>query len=71
MRAMSRSAKSAEEELDALLATLQCGDLSPLDLRIPLWLADRPGTQRELADALESSRGAIDRAARSKWFRSP
>jgi DNA-binding MarR family transcriptional regulator len=63
MRAMSRTAKSAEEGLDALLATLQRGDLSPLELRILLWLADRVGTQRELADALDASRGAIGRAA--------
>jgi len=60
---MSRSAHSAEEALDALLATLQRGDLSPLELRVLLWLADRVGTQRELADALDVSLGAIGRAA--------
>jgi DNA-binding MarR family transcriptional regulator len=60
---VSRTAKSAEDELDALLATLQHGDLSALELRILLWLADRVGTQRELAEALDVSRGAIGRAA--------
>jgi DNA-binding MarR family transcriptional regulator len=54
---------SAEEALDSLLATLQRGDLSPLELRMLLWLADRVGTQSELADALDVSRGAIGRAA--------
>jgi DNA-binding MarR family transcriptional regulator len=60
---MSGSAQSAEEALDALLATLQQGDLSPLELRVLLWLADRVGTQRELADALDVSREAVGRAA--------
>lgn len=60
---MSRGAPSAEEALDALLATIQRGDLSPLELRMLLWLADRVGTQGELADALDVSRGAIGRAA--------
>jgi DNA-binding MarR family transcriptional regulator len=60
---MSGSAQSAEEALDALLATLQRGDLSPLELRMLLWLADRVGTQPELAEALDVSRGAIGRAA--------
>jgi DNA-binding MarR family transcriptional regulator len=55
---------SAEEALDALLATLQRGDHSPLEFRMLLWLADRVGTQSELADALDVSRGAIGRAAR-------
>jgi DNA-binding MarR family transcriptional regulator len=54
---------SAEEALDSLLATLQRGDLSPLELRMLLWLADRVDTQSELADALDVSRGAIGRAA--------
>jgi DNA-binding MarR family transcriptional regulator len=54
---------SAEEALDSLLATLQRGDLSPLELRMLLWLADRVGTQSELADALDVSRGVIGRAA--------
>ena len=60
---MSGSADSAEEALDALLVTLQRRDLSPLDYRMLLWLADRLGTQSELADALDVSRGAIGRAA--------
>jgi DNA-binding MarR family transcriptional regulator len=60
---VSGSADSAEEALDALLATLQRRDLSPLDYRMLLWLADRVGTQSELADALDVSRGAIGRAA--------
>jgi DNA-binding MarR family transcriptional regulator len=60
---MSGSPPSAEEALDALLATLQRGDLSPLELRVLLWLADRVGTQRELADALDVSPGAVGRAA--------
>jgi DNA-binding MarR family transcriptional regulator len=55
---------SAEEVLDAMLATLQRGDLSPLELRMLLWLADRVGTQSELAEALAVSPGAIGRAAR-------
>jgi DNA-binding MarR family transcriptional regulator len=55
---------SAEEALDALLSTLQRSDLSPLEFRMLLWLADRVGTQLELADTLEVSRGAIGRAAR-------
>jgi DNA-binding MarR family transcriptional regulator len=55
---------SAEEALDALLVTLQRGDLSPLEFRMLLWLADRVGTQSELAEALDVSRGAIGRAAR-------
>ena len=59
---MTGSAKSAEE-LDALLATLQRGDLSPLELRLLLWLADRVGTQRELAEALGVSGGTVGRAA--------
>jgi DNA-binding MarR family transcriptional regulator len=62
-RHVSGGADSAEEALDALLATLQRGDLSPLQFRMLLWLADRVGTQPELADALGVSRGAIDRAA--------
>jgi DNA-binding MarR family transcriptional regulator len=56
--------RSAEEALDALLVTLQRGDLSPLEFRMLLWLADRVGTQSELAEALDVSRGAIGRAAR-------
>ena len=60
---MSGSTDSAEEALDALLVTLQRRDLSPLDYRMLLWLADRLGTQSELADALDVSRGAIGRAA--------
>ena len=60
---MSGSADSAEEALDALLVTLHRRDLSPLDYRMLLWLADRVGTQSELADALDVSRGAISRAA--------
>lgn len=62
---------SAEETLDTLLATLQRGDLSPLELPILLWLADRVGTQSELADALDVSRGAIGRAARRLSMRGP
>ena len=61
---MHVSGGSAEEALDALLAILQRGDLSPLELRMLLWLADRVGTQTELAEALEVSPGAIGRAAR-------
>jgi DNA-binding MarR family transcriptional regulator len=60
---MSGDAESAEEVLDTLLATLQHGDLSPLELRILLWLAERVGTEPELADALDVSGGAIGRAA--------
>jgi DNA-binding MarR family transcriptional regulator len=60
---VSGSADSAEEALDALLVTLQRGDLSPLDYRMLLWLADRVGSQSELADALDVSRGTIGRAA--------
>ena len=60
---MSGGAESAEEALDTLLATLQHGDLSPLELRILLWLAERVGTEPELADALDVSGGAIGRAA--------
>jgi DNA-binding MarR family transcriptional regulator len=60
---MSGSSESAEEALDALLATLQRGALSPLEFRMLLWLADRVGTQSELADALDVSRGVIGRAA--------
>ena len=60
---MSGGAESAEEVLDTLLATLQHGDLSPLELRILLWLAERVGTEPELADALDVSGGAIGRAA--------
>jgi len=55
---------SAEETLDALLATLHRGELSPLEFRMLLWLAGRVGTQSELADALDVRRGAIGRAAR-------
>lgn len=60
---MSGSSESAEEALDSLLATLQRGALSPLELRMLLWLAERVGTQSELADALDVSRGVIGRAA--------
>ena len=60
---MSGGAESAEEALDLLLATLQHGELSPLELRILLWLAERVGTEPELADALDVSSGAIGRAA--------
>ncbi len=60
---MSGSSESAEEALDALLATLQRGALSPLELRMLLWLAERVGTQSDLADALDVSRGVIGRAA--------
>jgi DNA-binding MarR family transcriptional regulator len=60
---MSGTADSAEEALDALLATIQRGDLSPLELRILLWLADRVGTQPELATALDVSLGRVGRAA--------
>ena len=60
---MSGSTDSAEEALDALLVTLQRRDLSPLDYRMLLWLADRVGTQSELADALDVSRATIGRAA--------
>jgi DNA-binding MarR family transcriptional regulator len=60
---VSGSARSAEDALDALLATLQRGDLSALELRMLLWLKDRVGTQRELADALDVNRGAVGRAA--------
>jgi DNA-binding MarR family transcriptional regulator len=49
--------------LTPLLATIQRGELSPLELRILLWLADRVGTQPELASALDVSLGRVGRAA--------
>jgi hypothetical protein len=65
---MSNSAESAEEALNALLATLQRGDLSPLEFRMLLWLADRVGTQSELAVALDVSRGGrAKQMERNTW----
>jgi hypothetical protein len=60
---MSGTTDSAEEALDALLATPQRGALSPLELRILLWLAERVGTQPEVANALDVSVRRVGRAA--------
>ena len=62
---MSEMSVSAEKALDGLLATLQGGDLSPMELRMLLWLAAREeATQLELTRALSARAGAIGRATR-------
>ena len=60
---MSEMSVSAEKALDGLLATLQGGDLSPMELRMLLWLAAREeATQLELTRALSARTGAIGQA---------
>ena len=61
---MTADSASAERALDELLATLQHGDLSPLELRMLVRLAERQFAQSELVDGLEASPGAVSRATR-------
>ena len=61
---MTGHGASAESVLDQLLATLQHGGLSPLELRMLVRLADRQIVQSELVGALEASPGTVSRATR-------
>jgi DNA-binding MarR family transcriptional regulator len=61
---MSGGVASAANALDDLLGTLQEGDLSPLELRMLLWLAEGEATQSDLSGVLGAEPGATGRAAR-------
>lgn len=61
---MTADIASRERALDELLASLQHGDLSPLELRLLVRLAERQSAQSELADALEASPATVSRATR-------
>jgi DNA-binding MarR family transcriptional regulator len=56
-------AVSPERALDELLATLERGELSPTEIRVLLWLAEREATAAELTDALQHQPGAITTVA--------
>jgi DNA-binding MarR family transcriptional regulator len=49
--------------LDELLATIERGELSPTEIRVLLWLAEREATAAELTDALQQRPGAITTVA--------
>lgn len=67
---MSAEAVSAERALDGLLATLQHGDLSALELRILIRLAERQSDRSELAGVLEEAKpAAISHAIRRLTMR--
>jgi hypothetical protein len=55
--------------LDDLLATLQASELSVLELRVLLQLADRNATPAHLADTLDTEPKTIGRATRSLAMR--
>jgi DNA-binding MarR family transcriptional regulator len=61
---------TTETALDGLLATLQDCDLSPLELRMLLWLAQhQEATQSELTRALGAGSDELGRAARRLGMR--
>jgi DNA-binding MarR family transcriptional regulator len=49
--------------LDDLLATLERGELSPTEIRVLLWLAEREATVAELTEALQQRPGALTSVA--------
>ena len=55
--------------LDKLLAMLERRHLSPMELRVLLWLSERRAPPSELAEGLGGSPGAIRYAARSLSMR--
>jgi DNA-binding MarR family transcriptional regulator len=61
---MSRNAAHAGNALDDLLATLQGGGLSPLELRILLQLAERDASPANLANALDTEPKLISSTSR-------
>ncbi len=61
---MSGSDINTENLLADLLATLQGGSLSTLELRVLLQLAERDATPAVLAAALDTGPKAVDRATR-------
>jgi DNA-binding MarR family transcriptional regulator len=56
-------AVNPERVLDDLLATLELGELSPTEIRVLLWLAEREATVAELTDALQQRPGALTSVA--------
>jgi DNA-binding transcriptional ArsR family regulator len=60
---------SPERVLDDLLAALSHHQLSPIEARVLLWLAEREATPSELKDALQQGPGAITRVARRLTMR--
>ncbi|MGH8573115.1 MAG: hypothetical protein ACREX8_11160 [Gammaproteobacteria bacterium] len=60
----ARGVVGPERALDDLLARIERRALSPLELRVLLWLAEREATPSELRDALRGPTGAISHASR-------
>jgi DNA-binding MarR family transcriptional regulator len=58
------SRQNPEQLLDCLLVTLGQGRLSPMEVRLLLWLAAREATPSELSEALGETPTAIERATR-------
>jgi len=51
--------RSPEGKLDELLATIERSGLSPTEIRVLLWLAEREATAAELTEVLPQRAGAI------------
>jgi DNA-binding MarR family transcriptional regulator len=60
----ARGVVGPERALDDLLARIERRNLSPMELRVLLWLAEREATPVELREALRGPTGAISHATR-------